>query len=70
MKLVERKKKLTQMMEVEVASVGPMETNIDPYQQEDESTVGPIKELKEVHVGLNEPSRVVKIGKCLSNELA
>ena len=46
-------------------SVGPMETNIDPRLQEDESTTGPIKELVEVQMDPNELSRVVKISKCL-----
>ena len=44
--------------------------NIDPYLQEDESTIGPTKELVEVQVDPNEPSRVVKIGKCLKSEQA
>ena len=29
-------------------SVGPIETNINPHLQEDESTTGPIEELVEV----------------------
>ena len=36
------------MMEVEKTSKGPMETNINPYLQEDESTAGSIEELIEV----------------------
>ena len=42
--------------------------NIDPYLQEDESTIGPTKELVEVQVDPNEPSRVAKIGKCLKSD--
>ena len=47
-----------------------METNIDPHLQEDESTTGPIKELIEIWVDPNEPSRVVKIDKGQKKELA
>ena len=56
-------------MEVEKISKGPMETNIDPRLQEDESTTGPIKELIEVQVDPSEPIRVIKIGKGLKREL-
>ena len=52
-------------MEVEKISRKPMETNINPRPQEDESTAGPIKELTDP----NEPSRVVKIDKGLKREL-
>ena len=41
---------LTQAMEVEKTSQGPMETNINPYLQEDESTLGPVEELTEIQV--------------------
>ena len=47
-----------------------METNVDPYLQKDESTAGPVKELTEIQVDPNEPSRVVKIDKGLKTELA
>ena len=57
-------------MEVGRPSVGPMETNIDACLQEEESTTRPIKELVEVQVDPKELSRVVKIDKCLSDELA
>ena len=40
-------------------SVEPIETNINPYLQEDEPTIGPLEELIEVQVDPNEPSRVV-----------
>ena len=50
-------------------SMGPIETNIEPHLQEDESTTGPIEELIEVQVDPSEPSRVVKIGKCLKSKL-
>ena len=58
------------MMEVGIPSVGPIETNIDPRLQEKESTTRPIEELVEVQVDPREPSKVVKIGKCLSSKLA
>ena len=47
-----------------------METNIDPYLQEDKSIAGPMEELTEIQVDPNKPSRVVKIGKGLTKELA
>ena len=47
-----------------------METNIDPRLQKEELTTGPTKELVEVQVDPYEPSRMVKIGKCLNRELA
>ena len=58
------------MMEVGKPSAGLMETNINPCLQEEESTIRLIEELVEVQVDPKEPSRAVKIGKCLSNELA
>ena len=61
---------LPQAIEVEKTSRGPMETNIDPRLQEDESTVGPVEELTEIQVDPNEPSRVVKISKGLKKKLA
>ena len=61
---------LPQAMKVEKKSRGLMETNIDPRLQEDETTMGPVEELTEIHVSPNEPSRVVKISKGLKEELA
>ena len=58
------------MLEVERKIRGPRETNIGPRLQEEESTAGQNKELVEIQVDPNEPNRVVKIGKCLSSELA
>ena len=69
LELSEKEAKLPQAMEVERISRWPMETNIDPCLQEDESTVWPIKELTEIQVDPNEPGRVVKIGKGLKREL-
>ena len=56
-------------MDIGRPSVGPMETNIDPCWQEEDSTTWPIKELLEIQVDPKEPSRVLKIGKCLGSEL-
>ena len=47
-----------------------METNINPRLQEDESTMGPMKELTKIQANPNEPSCVVKICKGLKKELA
>ena len=58
------------MIEVEKVSEGPIETNINPCIQEEESTNGPIEELVEIQVDPKEPNRVVKVGKCLSRQLA
>ena len=44
------------MMEVQVSSAGPMETNIDPCLQKDEPVARPIKEFIELQVDPNEPS--------------
>ena len=70
LELVENKLELPQAMEVKQISRGPMETNIDPSLQEDESTAGPIGELTEIQVDPKEPNYVVKIGKRLKDELA
>ena len=51
-------------------SKGPMETNIGPCLREDESIAGPVEELVGIQVDTNEPSRVIKISKGLSKELA
>ena len=48
LELAEKRKELPQTMEVEKTSQGPMETNIDPRLQEDESIVGPIEALVDV----------------------
>ena len=58
------------MMEVEKVSKGPIETNIDPRLQEEESITGPIEILVEISMGPTEPSRVIKVGKGLSDKLA
>ena len=57
-------------MEVEKISREPMDTNIDPCLQEDESTEGAVEELTEIQVDPDEPSRVVEISKGLKKELA
>ena len=70
LELAKKERKLPRMMEIEKVSKEPMETNIDPLLQEEESIAGPIEELVEIQVDPKEPSRVVKVGKCLSGELA
>ena len=70
LKLAENEPELHHAIEVEKISRWPMETNIDPCLQEDESTVRPIEELTEIKVDPNEPSHVVKISKGLKEELA
>ena len=47
-----------------------METNINPRVQEDDSTMGPMKELIKIQIDPNEPNRIVKISKGLKKELA
>ena len=61
---------LPQAMEVEKISRGPMETNIDPRLQKDESTAGPVEELIEIQVDPNKFSPVVKINTGLKKELS
>ena len=56
-------------MEVERIDGRPIETNIEPRLQEDESTARPIEKLIEIQMDPNEPSHVVKIGKRLKWEL-
>ena len=70
LKLTEKRKELPQTMEVEKTSKGPMEINVDPRLQEDESTTEPVEELVDIQVDPNEPSRFIKISKRLSRELA
>ena len=43
LELAEKERKLTRMMEVEKVNKGPMETNIDPRLQEEESTTGQLR---------------------------
>ena len=61
LELAKMEPELPQAMEIEKTSQGPMETNIDPRLQEDESTVRALEELTEIQVDPNEPNYVVKI---------
>ena len=70
LELAEKERKIPRMIEVEKVSKGPMEINIDPRLQGEESTAGPIEELVEIQVNPKEPSRVVKVDKCLSSKRA
>ena len=56
LELAEKEEKTPQMLEVERKSRGPMETNIDPCLQEEESTARPIEKLVEIQVDPNDPS--------------
>ena len=70
LELAEKERELPRVMEVEKLSGGPMKTNIDPHLQEEESIAEPIEELVKIQVDSKEPSRVVKVDKCLSSKLA
>ena len=70
LELAEKREKLPQVLEVEKISKGPIETNIDPRLQEEESTVGLIEKLIEVQLDPNEASQVVKIDKGLESKQA
>ena len=51
-----KRERLPQVLEVEKTNKGPMETNIDPSFQEEESTAWPIEELIEIQVDPSELS--------------
>ena len=70
LELAEKEPELPHAMDVEKTSRWPIETNINPYLQEDESTTRLVEELIEILVDSNEHSRVVKIDKGLEKELA
>ena len=48
---------------------GPLNNIIDPRSPDDEATTGPIKDLVDLLVDDKEPSKVLKLGKNLSDEL-
>ena len=50
-------------------SEGPLDGTIDPRSLDKEGTTGPIKYLVDLPVNDKEPSRVLKIGKNLSEEV-
>ena len=64
-----RRKKTTSDDGVEKVSKDQRRQNIDSHLREEESTTGPIKELVEIQMYAKEPSQVVKVDKCFSNEL-
>ena len=68
LELAEKREKLPQVLDVEKVSKGTIETNIDPYFQEEESMARPIEELIKVQMDPNTPSQVVKISKRLRSE--
>ena len=63
LELAKMEPELPQAMEVKKISRGPMETNIDPRLQEDESSAEPVEELTEIQLNPDKLSCVVKIGK-------
>ena len=50
-------------------SEGPLDDTIDPRLPDKEATTGPIEDLFELLVDDNEPSKVLKLGQDLSDEL-
>ena len=48
LELAKKGLELPQTMEVEKISQGPIETNINPHLQEDESTIGLVEELIQI----------------------
>ena len=50
-------------------SKGPLDDTIDPRSPDEEATTGPIEDLVNLPVDDNESSKVLKLGKNLSNKL-
>ena len=50
-------------------SEGPLDDTLDPRSSDEETTIGPIKDLVDLPVDNKEPSKVLKLGKYLSDEL-
>ena len=50
-------------------SEGPLDDTIDPRLPDDEATIGPIEDLVDLSVDDKEPSKVLKLGKNLFDEL-
>ena len=50
-------------------SEGPLDDTIDPRSSDEETTTGPIEDLVDLPVDDKEPTKVLKLGKNLSNEL-
>ena len=51
------------------SSEGPLEDTIDPRSLDNEGTTGPIKDLVDLPINNKEPSKVLKIGKNLPDEI-
>ena len=49
-------------------SEGPLDDPINPRLPDNKATTGPIDDLADLPVNENEPSKVVKLGKNLSDE--
>ena len=65
LELAEKRERLPQVLEEEKTNNGPMEKNIDPCLQEEESTAG----LIDIQVDPSEPSQLIRIGKELKSKL-
>ena len=50
-------------------SEGPLDDTIDPKSPDKEAITGPIEDLVDLPVDDNEPSKMLKLGKNLSDEL-
>ena len=50
-------------------SEGPLDDIIDPKMSNEEATIGPIEDLVDLPVDDNEPTKILKLGKNLSDEL-
>ena len=48
---------------------GPLDETIDPRSPDEEATTGPIEDLVDLPVDDKDPSKVLKLGKNLSDEL-
>ena len=50
-------------------SEGPLDDTIDPRSSDEEATTGPIEDLVDLPINDKEPSKVLKLGNNLSDEL-
>ena len=57
-------------IETQLIQSGPSEDNIDPRNLIEEPATGPVEQLREVIIDDNEPTKVVKIGANLDEEIA
>ena len=50
-------------------SKGPLDDTIDLRSSDEEATIGPVEDLVDLPIDDKEPTKVLKLGKNLSNEL-